>query len=86
MALELFHAHNSTCSRKVQLCLAEKRIRDWISRPVDISKHENLTPIFRRLGANSSDSLESLHPQGIDASIARTATEQREEDANLTLN
>ena len=30
-------------------------------------------PIFRRLGANSSDSLESLHPRRIDAYIARAA-------------
>ena len=40
-------------------------------------------PIFRHLGANSSDSLESLHPRRSDAYIARTATEsKREEDAS----
>ena len=52
MALELFHAHNSTCSRKVRLCLVEKGIRDWISRPVDISKHENLTPEYLAMNPN----------------------------------
>jgi uncharacterized membrane protein len=30
-------------------------------------------PVFQRLGANSSDSLESQHPRRIDASIARAA-------------
>jgi glutathione S-transferase len=52
MALELFHAHNSTCSQKVRLCLAEKGIRDWISRPVDISKRENLWPEYLAINPN----------------------------------
>jgi glutathione S-transferase len=52
MALELFHAHNSTCSQKVRLCLAEKGIRDWISRPVDISKRENLSPDYLAINPN----------------------------------
>jgi glutathione S-transferase len=52
MALELFHAHNSTCSQKVRLCLAEKGIRDWISRPLDISKRENLTPDYLAINPN----------------------------------
>jgi glutathione S-transferase len=52
MALELFHAHNSTCSQKVRLCLAEKGIRDWISRPVDISKCENLSPEYLAINPN----------------------------------
>jgi hypothetical protein len=46
MSLELFHAHNSTCSQQVRLCQAEKGIRDWISRPVDIAKRENLSPEY----------------------------------------
>jgi glutathione S-transferase len=52
MSLELFHAHNSTCSQKVRLCLAEKGIRDWISRPVDISKRENLSPEYLAINPN----------------------------------
>ena len=52
MTLELFHAHNSTCSQKVRLCLAEKGIRDWISRPVDISKRENLSPEYLTINPN----------------------------------
>ena len=52
MSLELFHAHNSTCSQKVRLCLTEKGIRDWISRPVDISKRENLSPEFLAINPN----------------------------------
>ena len=51
MALELFHAHNSTCSQKVRLCLAEKGIRDWISAP-DISKRENLSPEYLAINPN----------------------------------
>jgi glutathione S-transferase len=52
MSLELFHAHNSTCSQKVRLCLAEKGIRDWISRPVDISKRENLSAEYLAINPN----------------------------------
>jgi glutathione S-transferase len=52
MALELFHAHNSTCSQKVRLCLAEKGIRDWISRSIDISKRENLSPEYLEINPN----------------------------------
>jgi glutathione S-transferase len=52
MSLELFHAHKSTCSQKVRLCLAEKGIRDWISRPVDISKRENLLPEYLAINPN----------------------------------
>ena len=52
MSLELFHAHNSTCSQKVRLCLAEKGIRDWISRPVDISERENLSPEYLAINPN----------------------------------
>jgi glutathione S-transferase len=52
MSLELFHAHNSTCSQKVRLCLAEKEIRDWISRPIDIAKRENLSPEYLAINPN----------------------------------
>jgi glutathione S-transferase len=47
-----FHAHNSTCSQKVRLCLAENGIRDWISRPVDISNRENLSPEYLAINPN----------------------------------
>jgi glutathione S-transferase len=50
--LELFHAHNSTCSQKVRLCLAEKGIRDWVSRPVDISAGENLSAAYLAINPN----------------------------------
>lgn len=55
MPLELFHAHNSTCSQKVRLCLAEKEAvegSDWISRPVDLPARENLTPAFLEINPN----------------------------------
>ncbi len=51
MALELYHSHISTCSQKVRIALAEKGI-DWVSRPVDLSKHENLTPEFLAINPN----------------------------------
>lgn len=51
MALELYHSHISTCSQKVRIALAEKGI-DWVSRPVDLSKHENLTPAFLAINPN----------------------------------
>ena len=50
--LELFHAHNSTCSQKVRLCLAEKGIRDWVSRPVDIAAGENLSAEYLAINPN----------------------------------
>lgn len=55
MPLELFHAHNSTCSQKVRICLAEKGAvegRDWISRPVNLAARENLTPEFLAINPN----------------------------------
>jgi glutathione S-transferase len=51
MALELFHAHNSTCSQKVRICLAEKTIA-WVSRPVDLAGRENLTPAYLAINPN----------------------------------
>lgn len=55
MALELFHAHNSTCSQKVRICLAEKGAeegRDWVSRPINLAARENLTPAFLAINPN----------------------------------
>ncbi|MGE0797940.1 MAG: glutathione S-transferase family protein [Lautropia sp.] len=51
MPLELFHSHISTCSQKVRLCLAEKGI-DWVDRPIDLSRRENLTPEFLAINPN----------------------------------
>jgi glutathione S-transferase len=55
MTLELFHAHNSTCSQKVRICLAEKGMKegtDWISRPVNLPAQENLRPEFLAINPN----------------------------------
>jgi glutathione S-transferase len=52
MALELFHAHASTCSQKVRLCLAEKQVRDWVSRPIDILTGENLSRDYLAVNPN----------------------------------
>jgi len=49
--LELYHAHPSTCSQKVRLCLAEKGL-DYTSRPVNLRTNENLTPAYLALNPN----------------------------------
>lgn len=48
---ELYHNDKSTCSQKVRLCLAEKRL-DWVSRHVDIAAQQNLTPEYLALNPN----------------------------------
>lgn len=43
--LELWHATHSTCSQKVRLCLAEKRL-PWKSHLVDLRRFQHLEPEF----------------------------------------
>jgi glutathione S-transferase len=50
--LELFHGISSTCSQKVRLCLAEKNVGDWFSRPVDLASNEHLQPEFLAINLN----------------------------------
>jgi len=52
MTLELFHNHMSTCSQKVRLCLAEKRVTDWVSRHIDLGKNEHLEPAYLSINPN----------------------------------
>lgn len=50
--LKLYHFWSSTCSRKVRLTLAEKKI-DWVSHHIDIvSKLENLEPNYVKINPN----------------------------------
>lgn len=51
MALDLYHSHIATCTQQVRIALSEKGI-DWVSRPVYLSKHENLTPAFLAINPN----------------------------------
>lgn len=51
MALELYHLHHSTCSQKVRICLAEKGV-EWVSRPLDFSERENLSPEYMAINPN----------------------------------
>ena len=51
MALELYHHPQSTCSQKVRICLAEKRI-PWVGRVVDIARRENLSPEYLAINPN----------------------------------
>lgn len=48
MSLELWHATHSTCSQKVRLCLAEKRL-PWRSHFVDLRRFQHLEPEFLAL-------------------------------------
>ena len=47
--IHLLHFHGSSCSQKVRIFLAEKRIA-WESHPVDLLRQEHTTPWF--LGIN----------------------------------
>lgn len=49
--LKLYHANHSTCSQKVRLCLAEKRL-DWESKLVNLATNEHLTPEYLALNPN----------------------------------
>jgi glutathione S-transferase len=46
--IELWHATHSTCSQKVRLCLAEKRL-PWTSHFVDLRRFRHLEPEFLAL-------------------------------------
>jgi glutathione S-transferase len=46
--LELWHATHSTCSQKVRICLAEKRLA-WKSHFVDLRRFQHLEPEFLAL-------------------------------------
>lgn len=49
--LELFHAHISTCSQKVRLCLADKDLK-WTSHPMELRRGEQLMPAYLALNPN----------------------------------
>jgi len=49
--LELYHAHISTCSQKVRLCLAEKGLT-WTDHPIEFARGEHLTPAYLALNPN----------------------------------
>jgi glutathione S-transferase len=49
--IELYHAHISTCSQKVRLCLAEKGL-PWTSHPLELTRGEQLRPEYLALNPN----------------------------------
>jgi glutathione S-transferase len=49
--LELYHTATSTCSQKVRVTLAEKRL-DFISRNINLRLNENLAPEYLKLNPN----------------------------------
>ncbi len=51
MTLELYGNDKSTCSQKVRICLAEKKL-EWANRQVDLAAGEHLTPAYLALNPN----------------------------------
>lgn len=49
--LTLYHANHSTCSQKVRLCLAEKKL-NWESRLINLATNEHLTSKYLTLNPN----------------------------------
>jgi len=49
--LELYHAHHSTCSQKVRLCMAEKGL-DFTGHLIDLAAKEQLDPEYLKLNPN----------------------------------
>jgi glutathione S-transferase len=49
--LELYHALTSTCSQKVRLCLAEKRL-EWVDRRLNLAANDQLAPDYLALNPN----------------------------------
>lgn len=49
--LTLYHAAYSTCSQKVRLCLAEKKL-EWKSHEVDLAGGEQTTPAYLEMNPN----------------------------------
>ncbi len=49
--LTLYHAHHSTCSQKVRLCLAEKGL-DFESRLLDLAARDQLAPDYLEINPN----------------------------------
>ncbi|PCI46313.1 MAG: glutathione S-transferase [Alphaproteobacteria bacterium] len=49
--LELYHAHISTCSQKVRLCLAEKEL-DWTGHAINFARGDHLSDDYMMLNRN----------------------------------
>ncbi len=49
--IELFHNHASTCSQKVRICLAEKKLQ-YVSRHVNLATFEHLTDAYLQINPN----------------------------------
>ena len=60
--LELYNNAYSTCSQKVRLALAEKKI-EWIDRQIIFAKSEHLTPEYLKLNPNGVVPIQSARAQ-----------------------
>jgi glutathione S-transferase len=83
--LELFHAHISTCSQKVRLCLAEKGLT-WNDHPIEFARGEHLTPAY--LALNPNGVVPTLVHDGrpvIDSSVICEYLEETEPNQGTTL-
>jgi glutathione S-transferase len=61
-AVELFHSPISTCSQKVRLALAEKRL-DYVDRMIDFTTLEHLSPSY--LAINPNGVVPAIRHQGV---------------------
>jgi glutathione S-transferase len=83
--LELYHAHISTCSQKVRLCLAEKELA-WADHPIEFARGEHLTPAY--LALNPNGVVPTLVHDGrpvIDSSVICEYLEEIESDQGTML-
>jgi glutathione S-transferase len=83
--IELYHAHISTCSQKVRLCLAEKGLA-WTSHPIEFANGEHLTPAY--LALNPNGVVPTLMHDGrpvIDSSVICEYLEEIAPDAGTVL-
>jgi len=49
--IELYHAHISTCSQKVRLCLAEKEL-DWTGHAINFARGDHLSDDYMAINPN----------------------------------
>ena len=47
--LELYYYENSICAERALMALAEKQIRDWVPRHIDLFKREQFSPAYLKL-------------------------------------
>lgn len=83
--IELYHAHISTCSQKVRLCLAEKELH-WTGHAINFAKGEHLSDDYMALNPNGV--VPTLRDEGrivIDSSVICEYLEEQYPDHGTNL-